>query len=336
MTEKTDAPPASSRPAGRPAAMASFVPDLVEHGAPVRGVPQTLDSRLFVQLQVFTGCASTGPLVNLVRNSGLEAAVYANLNDPRGVGIVLMSEDPALFAEAARGLLTGPYFRTLTPVPAFTMLGRTYSSGREADLEDFLLHRVRRHVLNPANPWGIWYPLRRIGAFNRLPRADQGRILMEHGTVGRGYGELGLALDVPPRVPRPRPRRQRVRDRPHRPRALPAVEARQGHAAHRPDLGVHPRHGPVLRRPRHLPGAGPRFRPFRRLRILTRAPGPPDGTTAGGARGSASSSRPKSTGGRRRWTASQGQRCPAAAASAKRVAGQTSMPSRERKARGPV
>ena len=196
MTEKTDAAPASSRPAGRPAAMASFVPDLVEHGAPVRGVPQTLDNRLFVQLQVFTGCVDTGPVVNLVRDSGLEAAVYANLNDPRGVGIVLMSEDPALFAESARGLLTGPYFRTLTPVPAFTMLGRTYSSGREADLEDFLLHRVRRHVLNPANPWGIWYPLRRIGAFNRLPRADQGRILMEHGTVGRGYGELGLALDV--------------------------------------------------------------------------------------------------------------------------------------------
>ena len=196
MTEKTDTPPAPSHPAGRPPAMASFVPDLLEHGAPVRGVPQTLDNRLFVQLQVFTGCADTAPFVNLVRNSGLEAAVYANLNDPRGVGLVLMSEDPALFAEAARGLLTGPYFRTLTPLPDFTMLGRTYSSGREADLEDFLLHRVRRHVLNPAHPWGIWYPLRRIGAFNRLPRGDQGRILMEHGTVGRGYGELGLALDV--------------------------------------------------------------------------------------------------------------------------------------------
>ena len=76
------------------------------------------------------------------------------------------------------------------------MLGRTYSSGREADLEDFLLHRVRRGILNPAHPWGIWYPLRRIGAFNRLSRGDQGRILMEHGTVGRGYGELGLAVDV--------------------------------------------------------------------------------------------------------------------------------------------
>ena len=196
MTEKTDAPPAPAPPAARPAAMAPFVPDLLEHGAPVRGVPQTLDKRLFVQLHVFTGCTDTGPVVDLVRESGLEAAVYANLNDPRGVGVVLMSEDPALFAEAARGLLTGPVFRTLGPLPDFTMLGRTYASGREADLEDFVLHRVRRSILNPAHPWGVWYPLRRIGAFNRLPRGDQGRILMEHGRVGRGYGELGLAVDV--------------------------------------------------------------------------------------------------------------------------------------------
>ena len=196
MTDKTDAPPAPARPAARPPAAAPFVPDLLERGAPVRGVPQTLDRRLFVQLHVLTGCASPRSVVDYVRRSGLEAAVYANLNDPRGVGIAVMSEDPALFAEAARTLLSGPYLERLTPMPDFTMLGRTYSSGREADLEDFLLHRVRRHVLNPEHRWAIWYPLRRIGAFNRLPRGEQGRILMEHGTVGRGYGDLGLAADV--------------------------------------------------------------------------------------------------------------------------------------------
>jgi len=165
--------------------METFVPDLVEHGATVRGEPQTLDTRLFVQLHVFTDCLDTGAVVSAVRDSGLEAVVYANLNDPRGVGVVLMS-----------ALLTGPAFAGLTPLPDFTMIGRTYAGGREADLTDFLLHKVRRHALNPDYPWGIWYPLRRIGAFNRLPRGDQGRILMEHGTVGRGYGNLGLAVDV--------------------------------------------------------------------------------------------------------------------------------------------
>ena len=149
-----------------------------------------------MQLQVFTGCFDTVPVIAAVRDSGLEATLYANVNDPRGVGVLLMSEDPTLFAEAGRALLSGSAFAELIPMPDFTMLGRTYASGREPDLVDFLLHKVRRHTLNPDYPWGIWYPLRRTGAFNRLPRGEQGRILMEHGTVGRGYGDLGLAADV--------------------------------------------------------------------------------------------------------------------------------------------
>jgi len=198
MTHKTDTAPISHGPGSdhRSVTADTFVPDLVEHGAPVRGEPQSLEARLFVQLQVFTGCLETTPVVEAVRDSGLEATVYANLNDPRGVGVLLLSEDPTLFAGTGRALLTGPAFAGLTPLPDFTMLGRTYSSGREPDLKDFLLYKVRRHALSPVYPWGIWYPLRRIGAFNRLPRGDQGRILMEHGMVGRGYGERGLAVDV--------------------------------------------------------------------------------------------------------------------------------------------
>jgi hypothetical protein len=197
MTEKTEEASTTHARGDRPAVKTeTFVPDLVEHGASVRGEPQTLETRLFVQLQVFTGCLDTASVVDAVQESGLEAAVYVNLNDPRGVGVILISENPTLFAEAGRALFTGPAFAELTPMPDFTMLGRTYAAGREPDLKDFLLYKVRRHALNPAFPWGIWYPLRRIGAFNRLSRGDQGRILMEHGMVGRGYGELGLAVDI--------------------------------------------------------------------------------------------------------------------------------------------
>ena len=171
-------------------------PDLLEHGAPVRGEPQSSNTRLFVQLQVFTECLDATPVVEAVRDSGHDAAVYANVNDPRGVGVVMMNEDPAIFAGSARDMLTRPPFTTLTPVPAFTMFGRTYAQGREADLEDFLLYKVRRNVLNPKTPWAVWYPLRRIGAYNRLPRADQGKIMMEHGMLGRRYGEAGYASDV--------------------------------------------------------------------------------------------------------------------------------------------
>ena len=135
-------------------------------------------------------------MIDAVRASGLTGAVYANVNDARGVGVVVMDQDPEVFVKAFRSLLIAPPFSTLTPMPDFTMIGRTYAQGREPDLKDFLLHKVPRNVLNPDNPWAVWYPLRRIGAYNRLSRADQGKIMMEHGMLGRRYGEAGYAVDV--------------------------------------------------------------------------------------------------------------------------------------------
>ena len=198
MTDQVDVvaggrPPAATRGGG---ADAQGAPDLLEHGAPIRGQAQTSNTRLFVQLQVFTECLDVSSAVEAVRDSGLVAAVYANLNDPRGIGVVAMDEDPAAFAESFRSVLTSAPFSKLTPVPEFTMLGRTYAQGREPDLSDFLLHKAPRNVLNPDYPWAVWYPLRRTGAYNRLPRADQGKIMMEHGMLGRRYGEAGYAADV--------------------------------------------------------------------------------------------------------------------------------------------
>lgn len=170
--------------------------DLREHGAPVRGQSQVLDRRLFVQLHVFTDCTVPNAVVDAVESSGLSAVVYADLNDPRGVGVLLMDENPGAFSEVGRSLLISDPFVALTPRLDFTMIGRTYSSGREPDLVDFLLNKVPRNVLSRDYPWAIWYPLRRLGAFNRLPRAEQGKILMEHGMLGRRYGEAGYAADV--------------------------------------------------------------------------------------------------------------------------------------------
>ena len=189
-------PPGVAVRGGAPGQRDQGAPDLREHGAPVRGEEQTSTRRLFVQLHVFTGCPPPTGIVDAVRGSGLDAVVYADLNDPRGIGVLLLSEDPALFADEGRRLLSAAPFINVIPRPEMTMIGRTYSSGREADLEDFLLRKVPRNVLAPENPWGVWYPLRRIGAFNRLPRAEQGKILMEHGMLGRRYGEAGYAVDV--------------------------------------------------------------------------------------------------------------------------------------------
>jgi chlorite dismutase len=59
-----------------------------------------------------------------------------------------------------------------------------------------LIERPRRTVLNPEWPWGIWYPLRRSGAFAQLPADEQRRILAEHGAIGMAFGAGDYAHDV--------------------------------------------------------------------------------------------------------------------------------------------
>jgi chlorite dismutase len=157
---------------------------------------QVSDRRLFMQLQVWSGCADSKPLVAAVERGRIEGVLYLDLNDPAGVALLALHENPAFFATSLRELLHGEPFVSLRHRPDLTMLGRTYASGFEPDLDDWLLGRPRRTVLNPAWPWGIWYPLRRAGAFARLSPQEQGAILKEHGTQGRAYGDADLAHDV--------------------------------------------------------------------------------------------------------------------------------------------
>jgi chlorite dismutase len=166
--------------------------DVRERGAS----PQVSDRRLFMQLQVFSGCLDPKPLVRALEASRIEGALYLDVNDPRGVGLLAMNEDPAFFAGELREILNGEAFGGLPLRPEFTMIGRTYASGFETDLEDWLLQRPRRTVANPHWRWAIWYPLRRTGAFARLSAQEQGTIIREHSVLGRAYGEADLAHDV--------------------------------------------------------------------------------------------------------------------------------------------
>jgi hypothetical protein len=166
--------------------------DVQERGA--RG--QTSSRRLYVQLQVYGACADVKPLVHALEASGAEAVLYADVNDPRGVGVLAMAEDPTFFVGAWREVLGAEPFAALAHRPELTMFGRTYASGFEADLDEWLLRRPRRTALNPAWPWAVWYPLRRAGAFSRLPAQEQGAIIREHSVLGRAYGDADLAHDI--------------------------------------------------------------------------------------------------------------------------------------------
>ncbi|MDE2238063.1 MAG: chlorite dismutase family protein, partial [Elusimicrobia bacterium] len=155
-----------------------------------------LDRRLYMQLLAFSGCHHPEILVHALERAALQGVLYEDLNDPRGVAVLAVSESPDYFIENLRPLLnTGP-FGSLTRKAEMAFFGRTYALGYEPALEDWLLHRPRRVVLDPACQWAVWYPLRRTGAFAQLSRQEQGQILREHGAVGRRFGDAGLAHDI--------------------------------------------------------------------------------------------------------------------------------------------
>lgn len=182
--------------ASMPETTVKEVLDILEKGAPRDGRPQTSDRRLYCQLLGFTGCRDIKQLAGQFKSSGIEGVIYADVNDPQGIGLLLIAENPADFVAKAREVLVKEPFASLKFRPEFTMLGRTYSSGFEQDLEDWLLRRPRRYALNPEWPWAIWYPLRRKPEFEILSKEEQRKILMEHAMIGRQFGEAGFANDI--------------------------------------------------------------------------------------------------------------------------------------------
>jgi chlorite dismutase len=186
---------AESRSPGTPGAEPEKL-DILEHGRDADGRRISSNRRLFIQLFAYGGCGDTAPLVDALARSGIGGALYEDVNDPQGVALLTFSEDPTYFVDDVRRFLRRTPFAELVPKPEYTMLGRTYSLGYEADLDDTLIRRPIRRVLDPTLAWVVWYPLRRAGSFEQLGPKEQTSILMEHGGVGRAYGKAGYVHDI--------------------------------------------------------------------------------------------------------------------------------------------
>ncbi len=171
-------------------------PDLSEKGGLKDGVPQRSDERLFMQLLAFGGCPDAAAVARHIQEAGLEAVVYEDVNDPRGIAVLVMTQTPQAFVDTLRPALTSGPCADLTLKPEYTMLGRTYAIGYEPDLRETLIDRPRRTVLNRDWPWAIWYPLRRSGKFAQLDEQEQRKILAEHGSIGMTFGAGDLAHDI--------------------------------------------------------------------------------------------------------------------------------------------
>jgi chlorite dismutase len=110
--------------------------------------------------------------------------------------MLVAAEDPDYFVTTLRALFNREPFSSFTHKPEYDMLGRTYSIGYEADLEDTLFTKPRSKILSAANRWAIWYPLQRSKKFETLPPDHQRRIFAEHASLGKRYGAGGHANDV--------------------------------------------------------------------------------------------------------------------------------------------
>ena len=170
--------------------------DVLEHGKGADGGTTSLDRRLYMQLYAFGGARDGAALAEALDGAALEAVLYEDVNDPQGVAVLTLSETPDAFVTTSRELFASPPFDALRPKPELTMFGRTYALGHEEGLEETLVERPRRRVLDPELRWAIWYPLRRSGSFEQLPRSEQNAILMEHGGVGTAFGRAGLGYDI--------------------------------------------------------------------------------------------------------------------------------------------
>lgn len=171
--------------------------DIRELGTPIDGEPQYSDRRLYFQLHVYEEVNDTEAIIDALNKSSLNSVLYDDMNHPTGIGILFLSEEPEVLISESREILQhAQKTHNLVYRPEMTMVGRTYSSGREPDLEEWLINKPRNNVMNPNLPWAIWYPLRRKSEFYQLERRNQGRILGEHAMLGRSYAAGGYASDI--------------------------------------------------------------------------------------------------------------------------------------------
>ncbi len=165
----------------RPDGSGSESVDVAEHGRSADGETTSLDRRLFMQLHAYGGARDTASLIAALESAGV-------------VGRPLRGRERSDRCRASHGLGVAGRLRLGVPrLPPVDLRSRSSSrsrssrcsagrtrSGYEQDLEDALVERPRRRVLDPALAWAIWYPLRRAGSFEQLSRQRAGHD--PHGT----------------------------------------------------------------------------------------------------------------------------------------------------------
>ena len=75
------------------------ITNIKEMGATKNGERQVLDERLFMQLQAFGGIKDPAPLINILKKYNIASVLYVDINDPQGIALLAMNDDPAFFCD---------------------------------------------------------------------------------------------------------------------------------------------------------------------------------------------------------------------------------------------
>lgn len=175
--------------------------DIREIGRPIHGVVQAMDRRLYLHFVAYRGPVALDSVRQAVRETApkfgsVPCVLYADAVDVRAFAVAAWHEQPEELMDFMRALAQRPPLDQCQVDVERTMYGRTYSTGRESDLEEALLKRPSQYLLYPQWNWAVWYPLRRKPEFEQLSPREQGQILTEHAMMGRIYGECDYAHDV--------------------------------------------------------------------------------------------------------------------------------------------
>ncbi len=170
--------------------------DIREKGRGANGETIYSSRRLFMQILAFKGAPDPSPFRDALSASSIQGNLYLDLNHPNGLILVTAHEDPTFFLSDLRSFLAQPPFSSISLRPEFTMFGRTYAIGYESDLDQVLIDRPFKRLCDPAQPWAIWYPLRRKGSFEALDDESKKEIMSEHGSIGAQFSKAGHGQDI--------------------------------------------------------------------------------------------------------------------------------------------
>src|SRR5690554_5433413 len=125
--------------------------EIRERGRSKDGEIVYADRRIFMQLLVYRAGEDVAldwafdELEAGLKETGLGGVIYRDLNDPRGLGLLTFSLEPADFVRDLGKIFSKAPAARLEARPEFTMIGRSYSTGYEQDLEFWLVERPKRN-----------------------------------------------------------------------------------------------------------------------------------------------------------------------------------------------